>query len=45
MDRGIVVKAEFVPCQDGETYDILPFGSSGLYWVGGILLKSTIQAQ
>jgi hypothetical protein len=42
LDHGVVVEAELVVYRDGETYDILPSGGTGLYWAGGILVGSTI---
>lgn len=38
-----VVKAELVPYQKGNTYDILPSGETGFYWADDILLGSTLQ--
>ncbi len=42
LDRAQVIRVEQV-ISDGEaTYDLLPAGSTGLYWANGILLKSTL---
>jgi hypothetical protein len=42
LDGAIVVVVEHVIYKGGATYDILPGGSTGLYWANGILLKSTL---
>jgi hypothetical protein len=42
LDGAIVVVVEHVIHKGGATYDILPGGSTGLYWANGILLKSTL---
>jgi hypothetical protein len=42
LDRGVVAVVELGAYLDCATYDLLPSGGSGLYWAGGILLRSTI---
>jgi len=44
LDGTLVAAAERVTYDGGATYDILPAGSTGLYWTNGILLKSTLTA-
>jgi hypothetical protein len=39
---GDVKSVELVPFGNSRTYDILPAGPTGLYWAGGVLLKSTL---
>jgi hypothetical protein len=39
---GSIIKFIETVYYEGRTYDILPSGSSGLYWANGILLASTI---
>jgi len=38
----LVVSIENAVYNGGATYDILPAGTTGLYWANGILLKSTL---
>jgi hypothetical protein len=39
----VEVKAvELVPYGDKRTYDVLPAGTTGLYWADGVLIKSTL---
>jgi hypothetical protein len=42
LDGALVIKVEHVIYNSGATYDLLPGGSTGLYWANGILLKSTL---
>ena len=42
LDGALVATVEYVPYNSGATYDLLPSGSTGLYWANGILLKSTL---
>jgi hypothetical protein len=42
-DGSSVVSAERVPYHGGRTFDLLPVGSTGLYWANGILLGSTLR--
>jgi hypothetical protein len=42
LDSAIVVSLEPIEYAGRATYDILPEGGSGLYWAGGILLRSTL---
>jgi len=42
LDRALVVAMEYVPYDWVETYDLLPSGSTGLYWANGVLLRSTL---
>jgi hypothetical protein len=44
LDGALVIVVEHVICNAGATYDLLPGGSTGLYWANGILLKSTLAA-
>lgn len=43
LDGSTVLDVESVWVPAGATYDILPAGETGLYWAGGILLKSTLR--
>ncbi len=42
LDGALVIMVEHVAYNGGATYDLLPTGSTGLYWANGILLKSTL---
>ncbi|MBI4180796.1 MAG: Hint domain-containing protein [Chloroflexi bacterium] len=42
LDGALVAVVEHVAYNGEATYDILPAGSTGLYWANGILLKSTL---
>jgi len=42
LDGAVVVSAEQIEYAGGATWDILPEGGAGLYWAGGILLRSTL---
>jgi hypothetical protein len=42
LDGALVITVENVIYNGGATYDLLPAGSTGLYWANGILLKSTL---
>ncbi|MDO8635564.1 MAG: Hint domain-containing protein [Dehalococcoidia bacterium] len=42
LDRASVAAVEHLAYDGGATYDILPFGETGIYWANGILLKSTL---
>ncbi len=42
LDGSLIVRIEAVAYK-GRTYDILPFGATGLYWADGILLASTLK--
>ena len=42
LDGALVAVVERVTYGGDATYDILPAGSTGLYWANGVLLKSTI---
>jgi hypothetical protein len=42
MDGARVVLVELVPYGSAATYDLLPSGPSGLYWVNGIPMASTL---
>jgi hypothetical protein len=41
LDAAFVVAVEYA-IYDGDTYDLLPSGATGLYWASGVLLKSTL---
>ncbi len=43
LDGALVVLAERVPYNGGQTFDVLPSGGTGLYWANGILLKTTLK--
>ena len=45
LDGAQVTSIEYLPYTENATYDILPDGSTGLYWANGILLKSTLTKQ
>ncbi len=42
LDGALVIAVEHVSYEEGATYDILPSGTTGLYWANGILLRSTL---
>jgi len=42
LDGAVVMTAERVSYDYGVTYDILPSGTTGLYWANGVLLRSTL---
>jgi hypothetical protein len=42
LDGALVMTTEYVIYNSGVTYDLLPGGSTGLYWANGVLLKSTL---
>lgn len=42
LDGAPVMAVERVAYEDGVTYDLLPSGTTGLYWANGVLLKSTL---
>jgi hypothetical protein len=42
LDGALVMMVEYVTYLSGATYDLLPGGSTGLYWANGVLLKSTL---
>jgi hypothetical protein len=42
IDGALVIMVEHVIYIGGATYDLLPGGSTGLYWANGVLLKSTL---
>jgi hypothetical protein len=43
LDGAHVMAVEYEVDSDRATYDLLPSGGTGLYWVNGILLKSTLE--
>jgi hypothetical protein len=43
LDGEQVVRSDYIAYESGMTYDILPAGSTGLYWANGILLGSTLK--
>lgn len=45
LDGGIVVAVEHIAYDGGATYDLLPSGVTGLYWVNGVLMRSTLQPE
>jgi hypothetical protein len=42
LDGARVTQVELVPYDQPATYDLLPSGSTGLYWANGILIGSTL---
>jgi len=42
LDGAFVITVEYLIYKGSATYDLLPTGSTGLYWANGILLKSTL---
>ncbi len=42
LDGALVITVEHVIYIGGATYDLLPGGSTGLYWANGVLLMSTL---
>jgi hypothetical protein len=42
VDGAIVVSAGLEPYAGGSTFDLLPSGPTGTYWVNGVLLESTL---
>ncbi len=42
IDGALVIAVEHLTYDSDATYDLLPAGSTGLYWANGILLKSTL---
>lgn len=42
VDGALVLVAERLGYDLGETFDLLPSGPSGTYWAGGVALRSTI---
>jgi len=45
LDMSFVVSIKVVPYKDKYTYDILPYGDTGGYWVNNILIGSTLSSQ
>ena len=43
LDGSQVVRSDYIAYESSMTYDILPAGSTGLYWANGILLRSTLK--
>ena len=43
LDGALVVEVERLAYDSGATYDLLPSGSTGLYWANGVLLRSTLK--
>jgi Hint domain-containing protein len=42
VDGSRVVSATLVSYEGGRTFDLLPAGGTGIYWAGGIPLRSTL---
>ncbi len=42
LDGALVIAVEHVSYEKEATYDLLPSGTTGLYWANGILLRSTL---
>ena len=45
LDGTRIASVERVTYGGGATYDILPAGTTGVYWANGVLLGSTLRAQ
>lgn len=43
LDGSRIVKIELLPYA-GDTWDLLPAGSTGVYWADGVLLESTLSS-
>ena len=43
LDGSVVVGADLIPYAGADTYDLVPSGSTGVYFAGGIPLASTIR--
>lgn len=43
LDEALVMLVEHVTYDGGATYDLLPNGSTGLYWANRVLLKSSLK--
>ena len=41
-DGSSIVKLDFVRYTGARTYDLLPAGTTGIYWAEGIPLRSTL---
>ena len=42
LDGSLVIAVEHLSYEKEATYDLLPSGTTGLYWANGILLRSTL---
>lgn len=42
LDGGLVIAAELRAYDGSATYDLLPSGTTGVYWANGVLLRSTL---
>ena len=42
LDRSVITSVEYLPYEYATTFDLLPGGSTGLYWANSILLGSTL---
>jgi hypothetical protein len=42
LDGALVIAVERASYENEATYDLLPSGTTGLYWANGILLRSTL---
>ena len=45
LDGARVVSTSYITYTGGKTYDLLPAGTTGLYWANGILLGSTLKSK
>ena len=43
VDGAAVLRAELVAYEEPRTFDLLPSGTTGVYWANGILLGSTLR--
>jgi len=44
LDGAVVIAVEHLSYENSATYDLLPSGSTGMYWANGILLRSTLSS-
>jgi hypothetical protein len=45
LDGARVINTSYITYTGGKTYDLLPAGTTGLYWANGILLGSTLKSK
>jgi hypothetical protein len=45
LDGARVISTSYITYTSGKTYDLLPAGTTGLYWANGILLGSTLKSK
>jgi hypothetical protein len=42
LDNSVVTQIDLVTLEGDATFDVLPSGPTGLYWVDGVLLESSL---